>query len=138
MLLSKREDYTKLPEILWIQTFKYLTVKDFAKLKTVCRQLKMYTDRYPDIYKHECIRLYTSDLPLFMYPYPPIIRNNVTEMESPLGRLLNDGHKWQRLLQRAAQIKSSWTCLTFSKEPSLNIKKLGDYVFSVLKGTITL
>ena len=61
--------YLKLPEILWIQIFKYLFIEDFNAIRLSCRRLKLYTDHYPDIYERECLRLFSSELNLFRYSY---------------------------------------------------------------------
>ncbi len=56
---------SKMPEILWCQVFKYCEIKDFVKLRAVCRDLKRHADVYTDIYERECLRLFTSGLQLF-------------------------------------------------------------------------
>jgi len=118
---------TKLPEILWIQVFKYITIKDFVNLKAVCKRLKEYTDRYPEIYQRECIRLYSSDSFFFYYSIEP--DTSFTEISS-------NPFKWQRLLQKLTLIRSDWACLCVPNELNCGFNKLGDYIFSVLKGNL--
>lgn len=55
----------KIPEILWIQVFKYCDIRDFLKLRLISKVHKEFADKYADIYERECLRLYTSDLQLF-------------------------------------------------------------------------
>ncbi len=56
-----------LPEILWFQTFKCLTLGDFAKLRLVSKKFLALTDHFDEIYETECLRIYTSPLSLFEY-----------------------------------------------------------------------
>lgn len=58
---------SKVPEVIWYQVFKYCGIKDFVNLRLVCRSLKKPADLYTDIYEKECLRLFTSGLPLFEY-----------------------------------------------------------------------
>ena len=57
--------WKKVPEIVWHQVFKFLDVKAFVQLQSVCRTLNAYARPFSDVYESECLRLYTSDLSLF-------------------------------------------------------------------------
>ncbi len=56
---------SKMPEILWIQIFKYCDIRDFISTRASCKKMQTYADAYPDIYERECLRLFTSPLSLF-------------------------------------------------------------------------
>jgi len=56
---------SKLPEVLWHQIFKYLDIKSFISIKSLCKTTKAYVDTHKEIYERECIRLFTSGLELF-------------------------------------------------------------------------
>jgi len=66
-MLPNKNSFLSLPEILWIQIFKYLFITDFHTLLAVCRKLQQYAANYPQIYERECIRLFSSALTLFEY-----------------------------------------------------------------------
>jgi len=66
-MLNLNSKFWKIPEILWMQVFKYLTLKDFTRLRLVCKKLKEHADNFPDIYESECLRIFSSDLNLFQY-----------------------------------------------------------------------
>lgn len=53
------------PEIMWHQIFKNLTIHDFVNLRLVSHKLREYVNRFMEIYKRECVRIFTSDLDLF-------------------------------------------------------------------------
>lgn len=54
-----------MPEIMWHQIFKDLSIQDFVKLRLVSHKFKEYVTHFMDIYKRECLRIFTSDLELF-------------------------------------------------------------------------
>ncbi len=57
--------FKKIPEILWYQVFKCFGIHEFVKLRLVNRKLSDYANHYAEIYERECLRIFTSNLPLF-------------------------------------------------------------------------
>jgi len=56
-----------MPEIMWFQVFKHLTIHEFVGLRLVSKKLREYVNNYTAIYKRECLRIFTTDLELFGY-----------------------------------------------------------------------
>lgn len=63
-MLVKHES-EKLPEVLWFQVFKYLSIREFVELRLISKTLNEYIGNYADIYESECVRIFTSNLNLF-------------------------------------------------------------------------
>ncbi len=54
-----------MPEILWCQTFKCMTLSEVSRLRLVSRKFRDFVDHFGDIFETECVRVYTSSLKLF-------------------------------------------------------------------------
>lgn len=57
----------RIPEILWYQVFKNLTILDFVRLRLVSQKLKVFVSHYVAIYERECLRIFTSNLDFYSY-----------------------------------------------------------------------
>lgn len=136
---------TKMPEVLWIKAFKYLTIQDFLSTRLVSRTLKTYADSCPEIYERECVTRFTSDMAAFEYVCAHRrIEDESLELFDSRGTRTQLGlsyGKWHRLAQRGGELVGLWSRLgvpmCFGQAKSgAEMKRVGKFVFSMLKGSL--
>ncbi len=161
ILSPSKTAFNRVPEVLWCQIFKYCELRDFVVLRLVSVRLKSRADNYTDIFERECLRLFTTDLPLFRYVVsdpsfaPPLgslvlICNSIeipqccedAKCASSLEKAAApaDSPNWKILVQKFGWTLRDWPLVSsiyptpILQAPTLRL--LRDFVLSVLKGTL--
>eukprot|EP00826_Nyctotherus_ovalis_P040843 TRINITY_DN4059_c0_g1_i12.p1 TRINITY_DN4059_c0_g1~~TRINITY_DN4059_c0_g1_i12.p1 ORF type:complete len:346 (-),score=28.18 TRINITY_DN4059_c0_g1_i12:535-1572(-) len=105
----------RIPEILWYQIFKNLTIKEFVKLRLISHKFQEYVNHFLGIYERECLRIFTSDLEVFGYSHLHCIAACLTATGVRKSREI-----CRRCRKRRAQFKASG-CSCCRKEAVLNV-----------------
>ena len=124
--MKRGNSIARVPEILWIQIYKYLDIKTFINLEAVCKILKEYSTRYIDIYKYECLR-FTSASEIFRVDPS----NSDCPQIMPIEVFAQ--YDWKELIKRKGLLNQSWN---FLFPDSKRLKETYDSILNILKGNM--